>query len=267
MRGRFARLAVVVVALAGTTVALDASESRLDYAYDAAGRLVRVADGTGRFVLYRYDPAGNLRGSVTRRVWHVSVKKPAKGAWVLQHAPDGTLEGHGADDQRGFYALTGSLDDSGEGAIQLRDPDTAAVLASFTLSGSSASVSSDTGASVKLVLKGPDGIAATGLAPRGALGGFRGTYASAKNQIRAGAAKLPLGRVDFVEEGTRAGVTLVDGALDGILVRDARGKAYGEIRYEGSTYRVASRLKDGAKTVKAKTGKGAPERLLLKVKP
>jgi len=264
---RIAGIAIVALALAAATTPTGAADSRRHYAYDAAGRLVRVGDGTGRFALYRYDAAGNLLGTVSRRIWQVSVKKPAKGAWILHQAPDGTLDGHGADDQRGFYDLSGSLDPDGNGTLEFRDPDTALVIDTFTLAGSLPSENKKTGGFKSLVFKGPDGISAVGLPPEGALGGFRGSYGNSRNTVKAGKSRFALGRVDFVEEGTRAGVTVLGGALRGLLVRDRKGKAFGEVEYDGTTYRVAAKLKDGARSVKAKTGKGAPVKLLVTVKP
>ena len=270
MSGRF-RSSVVGFVLLAVLGGAGAAESKAFYAYDAAGRLVRQADGSGRFLEFSYDAAGNPLGAKVRRLWHVAVKKPAKGAWVLRVEDDGTVSGFGADGVLGHFGIAGTLDVSGAaptGTLDLLDPVSSATLASFPLSGGK--VGRDkAGALLLLNLSGTGAagsLKATAFRPVGAFGAFHGTFESPTNQVVEGTARSNPGRVVLFAEGTRPAVTRVFGVLGGTLVRDPKGKAYGTLEKGAETWIVAGALKDGAKAVTLKAVKGSAEALLLKVK-
>jgi YD repeat-containing protein len=257
---------------AGEPLAQDEGPVQVQYGYDAAGRMVRMGDGTGRFVEFTYDAAGNLLSrTAARRMWQVGVKKPAKGAWVLAFDGDGTVTGHGADDRNGFVLIEGELEERDGaliGTLQLLEEDGETVIDTFEIAKSS--IKSDkSGLPGKLTLKGrgqSGPLAASGARPSGALAGFHGVYANAKNVLKAGTTKANPGTVAFVSEGARGSTSTVVGELGGTLVRDPKGKAYGVITWDGDDYVVLAKLKDGAKAVSMKTGKGAPVKLKIKVK-
>jgi hypothetical protein len=248
------------------------------YTYDSAGRVTRVdrVDGTGVVVRdeYRYDPAGNLleRRKTTGDEWHLAVKKPAKGGWVLLVSATGTVSGIGADTERGFYVITGTLvleEKAVTGSLTLENADTGASLATFTLGKSK--VKRKSGDPVKLVLKSPStdasgALKAMGVPLEGSRLGFAGRFTSEKNKVKVGKKKKALGPVTFGPDSTGPCISGITEALSGRLIRDPKGKAYGSITHEGKTYAVAGRLKDDAKSVKAKTSKGASEKFSVKLK-
>jgi hypothetical protein len=239
----------------------------LHYARDAAGRLVRVGDGTGMFRQYRLDPAGNVLGSRLRRMWHLSVKKPFKAAWALSVATDGAVEGTGVDAAGNVLEIGGTLvTDTGapEGTLDVGIVDGAS-LGSFTLSGSS--LKEDTGGPASLVLKGSgDGgtLLATAVRPTGAFEGFTGVFGSSKNSLKVGTAKSQPGPVALASEGVRGGASRLDGdGIAGFLLRDPKGKAYGVVTTDEGEVPVAATLKDGAKSVSVKSAKGSPVKVKL----
>jgi len=259
----------VLLALAA---AASAGTATLHYARDAAGRLVRVGDGSGRFREYRFDAAGNALGSGLRRMWHLSVKKPARGAWVLSVTEGGQVEGSAVDDSGAVFTLGGTLDLSSgtpEGTLELRDPGSGDPLGSFTLAKSSLRNGGD-GFPLSLVLKGSGSggsLVAKGARPAGAFEGFSGVFGSAKNLLQVGTAKTNPGVVALCSEGTRAAFSRIDGeGVAGFLLRDFAGKAYGVVETGAGSIPVLAKLKDGAKSVSLKSAKGAPAKLKLKVK-
>jgi YD repeat-containing protein len=241
------------------------------HAYDAAGRLVRSTDGGGRFLEVVHDAAGNPARTRVRRLWHVAVKKPAPGAWVFGVDDGGAVEGFGCDGVRGFFRIAGSLDTSGDlptGTLELIDGDTLLSLAAFDLAGGSV-VRDASNAPLSLVLAGADGdllLSAKAVRPAGAFGAFHGTFAHAKNLLKAGAAKSSPGIVPLFAEGTRPAVTGIRGPVTGRIVRDPAGKAFGVVSVGEDTWKVTGTLKDGAKSVTLKSVKGSPTPFQLKVK-
>lgn len=242
------------------------------HSYDAAGRLVRTGDGNGNFVSYAWDGSGNSTATPARRWWHASMKKPTKGAWVFSVSGDGSVEGWGADGERGFYALSGDLDlEAGTGTFELSDIGASAELVSGTFELSKVKTKS-----------GPDGptafsaggssatlgsLALTAVTPRGSMAGFTGRFANAKNLAKVGQDKVPLGEVLFVSTGNPAESSDLGGAVAGRLMRDPKGAAYGTVTLGDLDHVVSGKLKDGAKSVKLKTGKGAAVKFQLQVKP
>jgi len=242
------------------------------YEYDAAGRLVRVGDGSGRLLVYDYEPGGDVRSTALARFWHVALKKPAKGAWVLAVDDQGKVTGTGADDRLGIYALAGTIDLGGAsggevtGTVELRDGDSGALLGEFVLAKSKTKADRRTGAIGKLVLKSTPGDAigrlkAVGVLPGPAFAAFAGRFEGAKSVVTVGATRTPLAAVRFVAEGTRPAVSRLAGALSGVLVRDPAGRAYGNVDVGAGPVRVTGRLKDGAKAVRLKSVRGAATRL------
>jgi YD repeat-containing protein len=267
MRGwRRAVAAAALVAFAGGA----AWAAKRWYAYDGAGRLVRETDGSGRFREYGYDAAGNVTSSSVRRLWHASVKKPALGAWAFGVDDGGNVSGFGADTTGGFR-IAGTLDLSGTapaGTIEIRDPDTNALLASHLLSGGTI-VKEEGGAPLSFTFTGADGttlLSGKAARPSGAFGAFHGTFGSPKSSVKSGTLKTPSGQVVLFAEGARPAVTGVLGTAEGWLLRDPKGKAWGELTYDGDDYVVQAKLKDGAKSVTVKSVKGSPVPFTLKLK-
>lgn len=268
-------LAGVLLALAacGLLPLSTSAETRtLSYARDGAGRLCRVGDGTGMFREYRHDGAGNVLGSRLRRLWTLSVKKPAKAAWVLSVAGDGTVEGFGVDDAGTVLSLSGTLAVEGgavTGTLALYDTGDETALGSLDLAGSRAT--SDGAGPLALTLKGSGSagtLSAKGTRPAGAFEGFSGVFGGAKNLLQVGSARTHPGVVAFWSEGTRGGVSRVDGeGIEGFLLRDAAGKAYGVVETGSGPVPVLAKMKDGAKSVSLKSAKGSAAKLKMKVKP
>jgi YD repeat-containing protein len=239
-------------------------------AYDGAGRLVRVGDGSGTFVSYTWDAAGNSTASAGRRYWHAAVKKPAKGAWVFSLDDAGNLEGTGADGTRGVFELLGTLDlEAGTGSVELHTIDGPS-LGTFTIDsvkgkgGTPAAPDSfsATGDSPTL-----GSLALTAVTPTGGLNGFSGSFGNAKNLAKVGTAKHTLSRVTFSSAGDPGEGSTLSGPMTGLLVRDPKGLAYGTVQFDEATYLVSGKLKNGAKSVKLKSGKGAPVKFQMAVKP
>ncbi len=269
--GVLLRLLMGAVLLAASPPPSSAESRTLHYGRDGAGRLVRVGDGTGTFRQYRFDGAGNPLGSSLRRMWHLSVKKPAKGAWVLSVDGDGAVGGVGMDDAGNLFDVAGTLDISSGtpvGTLEILEEGGGPSLGSFTLAGSS--LQSDGTGPASLVLKGSgDGgsLVAKGVRPAGAFDGFAGVFGGTKNLLQVGTAKSNPGVVALCSEGTRAGFSRIDGeGIAGFLVRDAAGKAYGLVETSAGTLPVLATLKDGAKALSLKSAKGAAAKLKLKVK-
>ncbi len=267
-RGLAAALAggALLAAAAGAALA-----GKTWYAYDGAGRLVRQTDGSGRFVEFGYDGAGNCLGAQVRRLWHAAVKKPAPGAWAFGVDGAGVVSGFGADGVRGGFRIAGTLDDSGAaptGTLELRDPDTDALLASFDVTGGK--ITRDGGGAplaLSLAGSGAEGaLQASAVRPAGAFGAFHGTFQSPKGKLRAGSVSRTPGQVVLFAEGTRPAVTRVHGEVEGFLLRDPKGKAWGEVTFEGGSWTVQAKLKDGAKGVTVKAVKGSATPFSLKVR-
>lgn len=240
------------------------------YAYDGAGRLVRETDGSGRFREYGYDAAGNVTSSSVRRLWHASVKKPAPGAWAFGTDDGGIVSGFGADTSGGFR-ITGELDLSGEvpaGLIEIRDPGTNLVLVAHMVSGGKI-VREEGGAVLSFTFTAGDGttlLSGKAARPTGAFGAFHGTFGNPRSSVKSGIVKTPSGQVVLFAEGARPAVTGVLGTAEGWLLRDPKGKAWGELTYDGDDYVVQAKLKDGAKSVSVKSVKGSPVPFTLKLK-
>lgn len=262
---------MVAAALCVAAAAAGAFAGKTWYAYDAAGRLVRETDGSGRFREWGYDGAGNITSSGIRRLFHASVKKPAAGAWAFGVDEAGAVSGFGADAAIGSFRIAGTVDLSGAaptGTIEIRDPDTDALLETFALAGGK--VTRDAAnAPLSVAFAGTGAtttLAATAVRPAGAFGAFHGTFANPKSSVKAGTVKAAPGLLVFFAEGTRPALTRLHGEVEGLLVRDPKGNAWGEVTYDGDAFLVQAKVKDGAKSVTVKSVKGAPVPFTLKVK-